>query len=106
MADFQRNGFDFKALAAPKNPMADMAKDTGGLYIDAQDSVKRPLEQMLQDMTTFYEASYIPPIQDYDGSFRTIAGSRSTPAQHRQRPDILRWRPGQKRAYGRSKCRC
>ncbi|MGC1423241.1 MAG: VWA domain-containing protein [Terracidiphilus sp.] len=73
MADFQRNGFDFKALAAPKNPMADMAKDTGGLYIDAQDSVKRPLEQMLQDMTTFYEASYIPPIQDYDGSFRTIA---------------------------------
>ena len=28
---------------------------------------------MLQDMTTFYEASYIPPIQDYDGSFRTIA---------------------------------
>ena len=28
---------------------------------------------MLQDMTTFYQASYIPPIQDYDGSFRTIA---------------------------------
>ena len=73
MADFQRNGFDFKALAAPKNPLADMAKDTGGLYIDAQDTVKGPLQQMLQDMTTFYEASYIPPIQDYDGSFRTIA---------------------------------
>ena len=73
MADFQRNGFDFKALAAPKNPLSDMAKDTGGLYIDAQDTVKGPLQQMLQDMTTFYEASYIPPIQDYDGSFRTIA---------------------------------
>jgi VWFA-related protein len=73
MTDFQRNGFDFKALAAPKNPLADMAKDTGGIYIDAQDNVKAPLQQMLQDMTTFYQASYIPPIQDYDGSFRTIA---------------------------------
>ena len=73
MTDFQRNGFDFKALAAPKNPLADMAKDTGGIYIDAQDKVKGPLQQMLQDMTTFYQASYIPPIQEYDGSFRTIA---------------------------------
>ena len=73
MTDFQRNGFDFKEMAAPKNPLSDMAKDTGGIYIDAQDNVKRPLEQMLQDMTTFYQASYIPPIQDYDGSFRTIA---------------------------------
>ena len=71
--DFQRNGFDFKAMAAPKNPLSDMAKDTGGIYIDAQDNVKGPLQQMVQDMTTFYQASYIPPIQDYDGSFRTIA---------------------------------
>ncbi|HMG86174.1 MAG TPA: VWA domain-containing protein [Terracidiphilus sp.] len=73
MTDFQRNGPDFKEMTAPKNPLADMATGTGGLYIDAQDNVKRPLEQMLQDMTTFYQASYIPPIQDYDGSFRTIA---------------------------------
>ena len=73
MVDFQRNGFDFKALSVPKNPLADLAKDTGGIYIDAQDSVKRPIEQMREDMTSFYQASYIPPIQDYDGSFRTIA---------------------------------
>ena len=73
MTDFQRNGFDFTAMTVPKNPLADMATGTGGLYIDAQDNVKRPLEQMLHDMTTFYQATYIPPIQDYDGSFRTIA---------------------------------
>lgn len=72
MTDFQRNGFDFKALSAPKNPLADLARDTGGVYIDAQDSVKKPLQMMLQDMTTYYQASYVPPIQDYDGSFRTI----------------------------------
>lgn len=72
MTDFQRNGPDFKDLSVPKNPLSDLAKETGGLYIDAQDSVKGPLQQMLQDMTTYYQASYTPPIQDYDGSFRTI----------------------------------
>lgn len=73
ITDFQRNGPDFKEMTAPKNPLSDLAQGTGGLYVDAQDSVKRPLQQMLQDMTTFYQASYIPPIQEYDGSFRTIA---------------------------------
>ena len=56
-----------------KSPLADMARNTGGAYIDAQDSVKKPLQQMVEDMTTYYEASYIPPIDGYDGSFRTIA---------------------------------
>lgn len=56
-----------------KSPLADMAKQTGGGYIDAQDSIKRPLQQMVEDLTTYYQASYVPPIQDYDGSFRTIA---------------------------------
>jgi VWFA-related protein len=54
-------------------PMADLAKDTGGAYIDAQDSPGKPLHQMLQDMTTYYQATYVPPIKEYDGSFRTIA---------------------------------
>lgn len=63
------NEFAFSAI---KSPLADLAKDTGGAYIDAQNNVKKPLEQMLQDMTTYYQASYVPPIQEYDGSFRTI----------------------------------
>lgn len=72
--NFMRNGFeDTKDPLGPnKSPLADLAKNTGGAYIDAQTSLKKPLEQMLQDMTTYYEASYIPPIKDYDGSFRTI----------------------------------
>jgi hypothetical protein len=28
---------------------------------------------MIQDLTTYYEASYLPPIQEYDGAFRTVA---------------------------------
>jgi VWFA-related protein len=55
-----------------KSPLADMAKNTGGAYIDAQDNIKRPLRQMVEDMTTYYQASYVPPITEYDGSFHTI----------------------------------
>ena len=55
-----------------KSPLADLATNTGGAYIDAQNNVRKPLQQMLQDMTTYYRASYPPPIQEYDGTFRTI----------------------------------
>jgi VWFA-related protein len=74
ITDFMRNGFEDTKdpLGSNKSPLADLAKNTGGGYIDAQMSLKKPLEQMLQDMTTYYEAFYIPPIKDYDGSFRTI----------------------------------
>ncbi len=74
MTDFMRNGWEGNdPLGTIKSPLADLAKNTGGTYVDAQDDVKRPLQQMLQDMTTYYEASYVPPMQEYDGSFRTIA---------------------------------
>jgi len=55
------------------SPLAGLAVGTGGAYIDGQDSVKKPLERMYEDMTTYYEATYNPPIQEYDGKFRVIA---------------------------------
>ena len=58
---------------ANSSPLAALAALTGAAYIDGQDSVKKPLELMLQDMTTYYQASYVPPKQEYDGSFRPIA---------------------------------
>jgi len=58
---------------ANSSPLQRLAANTGGAYIDGQDSVHRPLERMLQDMTTYSEASYTPPPQEYDGSFRSIA---------------------------------
>jgi len=71
--DFMRgNNEDPNRYLEIKNPMSDLSKDTGGLYIDAQVSVKGPLQQLVQDMTTYYQATYIPPAQDYDGKFRAI----------------------------------
>jgi len=71
MTSFSRNG-ESLPVTEIKSPMSDLSKDTGGVYIDAQLSVKGALNQMVQDMSTYYEASYIPPPQDYDGKFRTI----------------------------------
>ena len=75
MTDFMRNGFEDLSdpFADTKNPMADLSKATGGAYIDAQNSTKKPLQQMVQDLSTFYQASYAPPSKVYDGKFHTIS---------------------------------
>jgi VWFA-related protein len=75
MTDFMRNGVE--DLTNPfddtKSPMAAFSKATGGAYIDGLGSTKKPLEQMAQDLATYYQASYVPPFTEYDGKFRTIA---------------------------------
>jgi VWFA-related protein len=60
-------------LAGFQNPLAELAKNTGGAYFTASDRLKKPLQQMIEDMTTYYEASYVPHIQEYDGKFRPVA---------------------------------
>jgi len=60
-------------LAGYQNPLAELAKNTGGAYLTASDRLKKPLQQLIEDMTTYYEASYVPPIQEYDGKFRPVA---------------------------------
>ena len=71
--DFMMRSDEGSTFTAIKSPMMDLANGTGGAYIDAQNNTRKPLQQMLQDMTTYYQASYVPPIKEYDGSFRTIA---------------------------------
>ncbi len=71
--DFMRgNNEDPNRYLEIKSPMSGLSKDTGGIYIDAQVSVKGPLQQMVEDLSTYYEASYIPPSKEYDGKFRSI----------------------------------
>jgi VWFA-related protein len=70
--DFMRGRGDPTALIDTKNPLSQLSNDTGGIYIDAQNSLKKPLQDMLEDMTTYYQMTYKPPIEQYDGAFRTI----------------------------------
>jgi VWFA-related protein len=73
MTDFHRAGPVFSPFGDTRSPMAELSKDTGGIYIDAQNNLKKPLEIMVEDLGTYYEATYVPPIKEYDGSFRSIA---------------------------------
>jgi VWFA-related protein len=51
--------------------MRHLAEGTGGSYI-TQDRLQKSLAQMIQDMTTYYVASYRPPIKEFNGQFRSI----------------------------------
>jgi VWFA-related protein len=53
-------------------PLSQLAISTGGAYIGASDKLKKPLRQLVEDMTNYYEASYAAPIQEYDGRFRPV----------------------------------
>ncbi len=67
------NQIEFEGLSGYKNPLAELAGSTGGAYIVPTDNLKKPLQQLVEDMTTYYEASYVPPIKEYDGKFRPVA---------------------------------
>ncbi len=73
--DFMRGNNEDRTnpFADTKSPMAGLAKDTGGAYIDVENNTKKPLQQMVQDLSTYYQASYAPPFTEYDGKLRTIA---------------------------------
>jgi VWFA-related protein len=54
-------------------PLDQLALSTGGAYVGATDNLKKPLRQLIEDLTSYYEVSYAPPIQEYDGRFRPVA---------------------------------
>jgi VWFA-related protein len=58
--------------AETNDDLRGLAEGTGGSYI-TEDRLQESLKRMIQDMTTYYEASYLPPIKEYDGKFHSIA---------------------------------
>ncbi len=74
MTDFTRQRPRFLALRRYQKPDGSAIDRYRRQSIStAQGNLKKPLEQMVEDLSTYYEATYIPPMKEYDGSFRTIA---------------------------------
>jgi VWFA-related protein len=71
--------------AARSNPLLwlrDLAQNTGGSTIAETNDWKAPLSIVMEEVRTYYEATYVPQIATYDGKFRKIAVKVD-------RPDVL-----------------
>lgn len=66
------NRLEMDGLSLREDPMNALAVNTGGVYVAPGESLKKPLGQLIEDMTTYYEASYVPPLGDYTGRFRPV----------------------------------
>jgi hypothetical protein len=71
-ASDQIGRIETEGLAGYKDPLAELAGSTGGSYIGGSDNLRKPLHRLLEDMTTYYQASYVPSIENYDGRFRPV----------------------------------
>lgn len=55
-----------------ENSLSELADGTGGFLIANTNDLKKPLRQVDEDISLYYEISYTPPILQYDGKFRKI----------------------------------
>lgn len=51
-------------------PLRDLSDSTGGFLIADTNSFARPMQQLLDDVNTYYEVVYNPGITNFDGAFR------------------------------------
>ena len=65
-------GFQFGYMDADQKPLVALASGTGGVYIGASTGSKRQLRQIHDSLTSWYQASWVPAIKNYDGQFRPI----------------------------------
>lgn len=74
-------GYEFgdANVNAGDSPLAPLGYGTGGVYIRTGEGAKPQLQQLQEDLTSWYLASWVPPIKNYDGQFRPITGSTRTP---------------------------
>ena len=52
--------------------LSELSESTGGFLIANSNDLKTPLRRLNEDIETYYEISYAPQIQKYDGSFRKV----------------------------------
>jgi VWFA-related protein len=52
--------------------LSELSDSTGGFLIANTNDLRAPLRRLNEDIETYYEISYTPEIQKYDGSFRKV----------------------------------
>ena len=59
--------------------LEELSKDTGGFYVGNTNDLKAPLRKVSEEINTYYELTYTPAIEKYDGHFRKISVSVTRP---------------------------
>jgi VWFA-related protein len=59
--------------------LRDLAQQTGGTAIAETNDWRAPLRSVMDEVRTYYEASYVPNIAVYDGKFRKISARVDRP---------------------------
>jgi VWFA-related protein len=65
--------FEIRENKGDSGPLSQLADNTDGGYVPAGGNPRKMAQAMLQDLTTYYEVSYVPPIKEYDGRFRSVS---------------------------------
>lgn len=65
-------GFEFGGIDLDQSPLVTLSSGTGGTYLNALDDTKHQLQQLHEELTSWYQASWVPPSQTYNGQFRPI----------------------------------
>ena len=81
----QARAMDTAIAATRSNPLLwlqDLAQKTGGATIAETNDLRAPLRTAMDEVRTYYEATYAPHVAVYDGKFRTIS-------VHVDRPDVV-----------------
>jgi VWFA-related protein len=64
---------EVSARANVQESIRDLAESTGGFLIGDSNDLRVPLRHVNEEISAYYEVSFNPGIQNYDGSFRKIA---------------------------------
>ena len=54
-------------------PLRDLAESTGGFLIGDSNDLRGPLQHVNEEISSYYEITFSPGIEKYDGSFRKLA---------------------------------
>ena len=55
----------------------ELAESTGGFLIGESNDLRGPLRRVNEEISSYYELTYNPGIQNYDGSFRKVSVTSS-----------------------------
>ncbi|MEO8130964.1 MAG: hypothetical protein ABI822_27950, partial [Bryobacteraceae bacterium] len=64
---------EISARANVQIPLRDLAESTGGFLISDSNDLRGPLRHINEEINSYYEVTFSPAIEKYDGTFRKLA---------------------------------